>query len=317
MKRWLSIVGPFLGLAGVLLLFTALRAASLGWSQQDFLTANNMATVAVQTVFVALGAIGMTFVVVSGGIDLSVGSAAALAAVVTARFAAAGQPVLVAAMAGVLTGAAVGAGNGLLITRLSVVPFITTLGTMGMARGLGKYLANESMVNADPGWLPELMSRFPKPSWLVLAPAVWLVLLLGLLLSVVLQRTLFGLHTYAIGSNESNARLCGVRVERTKAWIYLLCGALSGLAGVLYFARTEVGDPMAASGLELQVVAAVVIGGGSLAGGEGTIRGSLAGAFLMAVLHNGCTLVGVANCVHEILVGAIIVVAVALDRWRR
>jgi ribose/xylose/arabinose/galactoside ABC-type transport system permease subunit len=135
-------------------------------------------------------------------------------------------------------------------------------------------------------------------------------------LAFVLRNTVFGVHAVAIGSNEANARLCGVRVERTKVWIYVLCGALAGLAGVLHFARLRVGDPTAAQGLELQVVAAVVIGGGSLAGGEGSIHGALAGAFLMALLENGCTLCGIPNYVQDILVGAIIVVAVALDRWR-
>jgi ribose/xylose/arabinose/galactoside ABC-type transport system permease subunit len=151
---------------------------------------------------------------------------------------------------------------------------------------------------------------------LLVAPGVWLLLVMGLLMGLVLRRTLFGLHTYAIGSNERTARLCGVAVERTKLRVYALCGLFAGLAGVMQFGRLTVGDPTTAVGEELDVIAAVVIGGASLSGGEGDIRGALLGAFLMSFLANGCTLTGVPNYVQEILIGAIIVAAVAIDRWR-
>jgi ribose transport system permease protein len=151
----------------------------------------------------------------------------------------------------------------------------------------------------------------------VVAPRVWLLLLRTIFRGFVLRRSALGVHAFAIGSNEATARLCGIRVERTKVWIYMLNGAFAGLAGVLQFGRLMVGDLTTAIGKELDVFAAVVIGGGSLAGGEGTILGEMIGSFLMSALANGCNLVGVPNYVQEILIGAIIVVAVALDRWRR
>ncbi|MEQ8893964.1 MAG: ABC transporter permease [Sandaracinaceae bacterium] len=310
LRRALDVAGPALGLALVMVLFAALVP-------DRFLSAYNFKTIATQTVIVALGAIGMTWVMVSGGIDLSVGSVIALASVVTAVLLREGHPELVALLGGLAVGDALGAINGLLITRLSIVPFIVTLGTMGIARGAAKYLADEQTVNADAGWLADLMTKTPDPSWLLLAKGVWITLILAVIMALVLRRTVFGVHTFAIGSSEPTARLCGVPVERVKLLVYVLAGAFAGLAGVLQLGRLTVGDPTTAIGLELDVIAAVVIGGGSLSGGRGSIAGALLGAFFMAVLANGCTLSGVPNYVQEILVGAIIIAAVALDHLRR
>ncbi len=310
LRRALDVAGPALGLALVMVLFAALVP-------DRFLSAYNFKTIATQTVIVALGAIGMTWVMVSGGIDLSVGSVIALASVVTAVLLREGHPELVALLGGLAVGAALGAINGLLITRLSIVPFIVTLGTMGIARGAAKYLADEQTVNADAGWLAGLMTKTPDPGWLLLAKGVWITLILAVIMALVLRRTVFGVHTFAIGSSEPTARLCGVPVERVKLLVYVLAGAFAGLAGVLQLGRLTVGDPTTAIGLELDVIAAVVIGGGSLSGGRGSIAGALLGAFFMAVLANGCTLSGVPNYVQEILVGAIIIAAVALDHLRR
>jgi len=310
LQRALDVAGPAIGLLLVMILFAALVP-------DRFLSAYNFKTIATQTVIVALGAIGMTWVMVSGGIDLSVGSVIALASVVTAVLLREGQPELVALLGGVAIGAALGAVNGLLITRLSIVPFIVTLGTMGIARGAAKYLANEQTVNADAGWLADLMTKTPDPGWLLLAKGVWITLALALVMALLLRRTVFGVHTFAIGSSEATARLCGVPVERVKVLVYVLAGVFGGLAGVLQLGRLTVGDPTTAIGLELDVIAAVVIGGGSLSGGRGSIAGALLGAFFMAVLANGCTLAGVPNYVQEILVGAIIIAAVALDHLRR
>jgi ribose transport system permease protein len=207
-------------------------------------------------------------------------------------------------------------GNGLLITRLRIVPFIVTLGTMGIARGLAKYLAGEQKVDAPAYWLTGLMAKSPEPAFLLLAPGVWMMLALALFMAVVLRKSVFGVHTTAIGSNEATALLCGVRVDRVKVGIYALCGMFAGLAGTLQFARLTVGDPTTALGKELDIIAAVVIGGGSLAGGSGTILGSIIGAFLMSFLSNGCTLTGVPNYVQEIIIGSIIIVAVAVDSLR-
>ncbi len=308
--RLLSLLGPFLGLVLVVVLFAFLAPGR-------FLSAYNLATILTQTVIVALGAIGMTFVIVSGGIDLSVGSVVALASVVTAIALREQAHPALAIAAGVATGALFGAVNGGLVTGLGVAPFVVTLGTMGIARGIAKYLAEEQKVDAPASWVAELMSKSPEPSWLLVAPGVWMTLVLAVFFALVLGRTVFGTHTFAVGSNEATARLCGVRVGRTKLLVYLLAGSFAGLAGVMQFARLTVGDPTTAIGKELDVIAAVVIGGASLSGGSGTILGSMIGAFLMAVLANGCTLTGVPTYVQEILVGAIIVAAVAVDRLRR
>lgn len=306
----LSFVGPFIALLVVCGLFAAL-------APDRFLSAYNFKTVATQTVIVGLGAIGMTFVIVSGGIDLSVGSVIALASVVTAVLLRAGTGPGTAVLGGIATGGAFGALNGLAVTRLRIVPFIVTLGTMGIARGLAKYVADEQKVDAPARGLSLLMEKTPEPGWLVFAPGVWAMIVLAVTMGFVLRRTVFGVHTFAIGSNEATARLCGIRVERTKTLIYALGGLFAGLAGVLQFCRLTVGDPTTALGKELDVIAAVVIGGGSLSGGSGGILGSMLGAFLMSFLSNGCTLTGVPNYVQEIIVGAIIVLAVAVDEWRR
>ncbi|MCH2101226.1 MAG: ABC transporter permease [Planctomycetes bacterium] len=309
---WLMIrpiAGPLLGLLLVLALFWFLEPDA-------FLSARNLRTVSVQTVIVGLGAIGMTFVIASGGIDLSIGSVIALSSVVAAAVAKAGYDPMLCAMAGVVTGATCGLINGLVIARLGVIPFIATLGMMGVARGVAKWLASEQKIDAPAGWLESIMSKAEEFRILGLPQAVWLTVLLAVVFGLVLRHTVLGAHTLAIGSNEDTARLCGVRVGRTKVWIYVLCGIFGGLAGVMTFGRLTVGDPTTAIGEELDVIAAVVIGGASLAGGEGRIAGSILGALLMAFLANGCNLTGVPNYVQEILIGVIIVAAVAVDRYR-
>jgi ribose transport system permease protein len=308
-KRLFSLLGPFSGLFVVGALFAVLEP-------ETFLSVYNFQTIAAQTVIVGLGAIGMTFVIVAGGIDLSVGSAIALSSVVVAVLLREEAPPVLAALAGAATGALVGLVNGFLVTRMAVVPFIVTLGTMGVARGLAKYLADEQKVDAPAAWLALVMSKAPTPSWLLVAPGTWLMFALAALMAFVLERTVFGVHARAVGSNEATARLCGVHVNRVKLLIYALSGLFAGLAGLMQYARLTVGDPTTAAGKELDVIAAVVIGGASLSGGVGGILGSLVGAFLMSVLANGCTLAGVPNYVQEILIGAIIVAAVGLDRLR-
>jgi ribose transport system permease protein len=305
-RRALTLLGPFLALGLALALLPG-----------QFLSAYNFKTVATQTVIVGLCAIGMTFVIVSGGIDLSVGSSIALASVVTAVLLRNDHGAVVAVLGGVGASALLGLLNGLFVTRLRIVPFIVTLGSMGIARGLAKYLADEQKVDAPARGLSELMAKTPDIAWLLVSPGVWLWLLLAAAAALVLSRTVFGVHTLAVGSSEATARLCGIRVERVKWIVYTLSGVCAGLAGCLQFARLTVGDPTTALGKELDVIAAVVIGGGSLSGGSGSILGSMIGAFLMTVLANGCTLLGVPNYVQEMLVGAIIIVAVSVDRWRR
>ncbi len=308
-RRLTAIAGPLTGLVVVVALFSILEP-------DVYLSVRNFRNVATQTVIVGLGAIGMTFVIVSGGIDLSVGAIIALSSVVAAALAKAGIDPAAAALCGIGTGAFCGLINGLVIAGLGVIPFVATLGMMGMARGFAKYLAEEQKIDAPAAWLAELMSKSADASLLGLPKGVWLMFLLAAFMGAVLRHTVLGAHTFAIGSNEATARLCGVKVGRAKVWIYVLCGAFAGLAGVLTFGRLTVGDPTTALGEELDIIAAVVIGGASLSGGEGRISGSILGAFLMAFLANGCNLTGVPNYVQEILIGAIIVAAVALDQVR-
>ena len=311
LRSALNLLAPFLGLILVLILFSVLPDEG-----PRFLRLANLKAVATQSVIVALGALGMTLIIVSGGIDLSAASNIALSSVIAAYAVNAGLPTLLAVGLGVLTGALVGLVNGLLITRLRLVPFIITLGMMGIARGLAKWIARNQKIDAPLTWINELMAKSPRPSWLLLAPGVWLMIGLALAMAVLLRSTVFGRHAFAIGSNESTARLCGVRVDSAKVAIYAVGGLFCGLSGVMEFSRLTVGDPTVAVGLELDIIAAVVIGGGSLSGGEGSILGSMIGVFIMSFLRNGCTMMGWPNYIQEIIIGAIIVAAVSLDQIR-
>ncbi len=304
-------IGPFLGLAAVFVLFAAVGPSS-------FSSGGNLETIARQTAFVGIAAVGMTMVIIAGGIDLSVGSIIALVTVVVAALLQAGAPPVVAGIGGIIAGLLCGFVNGVLITRLRVVPFIVTLGTLLVIRGAAKGLAHEQKIDAPLTWLADLLAALPPESrWQIVPPGVWLTIVFALGVAVVLRSTRLGRHMFAVGSNEQTARLAGVAVDRVKVIVYALSGMFAGLAGVLQFSRLTVGDPTVAVGLELDVIAAVVIGGGSLSGGSGGITGSMIGAFLMSFLANGCTLTGVPNYVQEIIVGVIIVAAVAIDGARR
>ena len=206
--------------------------------------------------------------------------------------------------------------NGVLITGLRVVPFIITLGTMLLVRGAAKGVADERRIEAPLTWLNGLLRTVRDGSGVLVPAGIWIVVLLAVVVAVTLQYTRFGRHLFAIGSNERTARLCGVQVERCKIAVYMLAGAFAGLAGVMEFSRLSVGDPTVAIGAELGVIAAVIIGGGSLSGGKGTVVGTIAGAGIMTVIQIGCSQHGLPNWVQEIVTGTIIVFAVALDRLR-
>jgi ribose transport system permease protein len=310
LRRVLTKAGPLLGLICVSIVFGLLVGG-------HFFRPGNLELIGRQTSIVCVAALGMTMVIVSGGIDLSVGSIIALATVMTALLLRQELPPGVAALGAVAGSAACGVVTGLLVTRLKVVPFIVSLGMMLLVRGAAKGLADERRVEAPTTWLNDLLRTVAGAGeGGLLPPGLWLTLVLAVLVSVVLQYTRFGRHLIAIGSNERTARLCGVPVERTKVAVYALSSALVGVAGVLQFAKLSVGDPTVAIGLELDVVAAVIIGGGSLSGGRGTVAGTLIGAAIMAVIQIGCSQKGLPNWVQQIVTGAIIVAAVALDRWR-
>lgn len=302
--------GPLLGIVIVVLSMMVLRPES-------FLAAGNFRLILAQNAGLFIAVVGMTIVIISGGIDLSIGSVVALSSVTTGLALLHGVPPTAAALVGVATGILVGLVNGELIARWRVSPFIATLATMGIVRGLAKWLASNQTVRASPGWLEALTATTPTPRWLIVAPSVWIALFVAILGAIVVRRTIFGVHATAVGSNESTARLCGVRVERTKRIVYALSGLCGGIAGTILYARLAVGDPTGALGMELQVVAAAVIGGASLSGGEGTIPGAVLGALLLGMLANACTMLDISNAAQEMVTGAIIVAAVAVDAWRR
>jgi ribose transport system permease protein len=309
-RQILDSAGPLLGLIFVAVIFGFLVGP-------QFFRGANLELVARQTAIVATAALGMTMVIVAGGIDLSVGSVVALTTVVMALVLRTGSGPLTAAAIGISAGAICGLVSGFLITRLRVVPFIVTLGMMILVRGTAKGLASERRIEAPITWLNDLLRTLEPGRGFLLPSGLWLVILLAILVAVTLEYTRFGRHLFAIGSNERTARLSGVAIERTKVAVYAMCAALAGVAGVLQFSRLQVGDPTVADGLELNVIAAVIIGGGSLAGGRGTVPGTLLGAATMALIQTGCAQRGLPNWVQQIVTGAIIVLAVALDRWRQ
>jgi ribose/xylose/arabinose/galactoside ABC-type transport system permease subunit len=305
-RRTLAAFGPVLGLALACALFASLRF-------DTFVTWDNFAIMLQQTAVIGAAALGMTIIIISGGIDLSVGSVVALNTVIIALALQHGWSPLSAALAGVAGAALCGFISGALITRLRLTPFIVTLGLMGALRGAAKGLADQQPIYPDETWLNRLMRLGDVGA---LPAAVWLTLILAVLTALTLRYTRFGRHVFAIGSNEQAARLCGVPIDRRKILVYTLGGVFAGVAAVLQFSYLTGGDPTTAVGLELNVIAAVVIGGASLYGGQGGIAGSLVGALIMSVVANGCTKLGLPNWVQEIVTGIIIVAAVLIDKFR-
>ena len=309
---FLKAIRPFVGLFVVLLLF-----AMDGELRSVIFKGGNFKTILTQTVIVAIGAMGMTMVIVSGGIDLSAGSVVALCSVVTARLIEQGHGFVSVLLLTVLIGGLVGLINGGIITTVRMMPFIVTLGMMGIARGISKWLANNQTVNPEQPLesVNRLMDNSQSPlTFFPLPDGVWLALGLAVVMAVVLRSTVFGRYVFAIGSNEDTARLCGIRVNFNKVVIYALAGAFFGLAGVMQFSRLTQGDPSVAIGLELQIIAAVVIGGASLSGGAGSIPGSVIGAFMMACLANGSSIKDWPNYMQEIIIGVVIILAVGMDK---
>ena len=302
--------GPFVALLAIYGLFSALAPNTfVGWI--------NFTTMVRQTAVVGIVAVGMTLIMIQGGIDLSVGSLVALTTVVIARSIQGGQGAFTAALCGIGVALIAGLLNGVLVVGLRITPFIVTLGTMSLARGLAKGFAHEQKIDARTTGLSDLMVLSREQAWHVFPVGVWIALGVALLAAVLLGFTRLGRHIVATGSNPATARLCGIDVVRVTILVYLIAGILSGLAGVLEFSTLTVGDPTDSVGLELEVIAAVVIGGGSLSGGQGSIVGSLLGALLLTFIGTGCTHVGLPNWVQEILTGAIIIVAMGLERLRR
>jgi len=285
---------------------------------ETFLTLDNFLNVLRRSSVYGIIAVGMTFVIISGGIDLSVGSLLALCgmcAAATIVVLGGAQPsstmMAVGTLVGLMTGAVGGVVSGALITRLKLQPFIATLGTMSLYRGIALVMYDGQPINVSS-------YRYLGEGTLLGVPisiVIFLLVIVGA--GTILTVTRFGRHTYAIGSNMDAALHAGVRVDRTVMAIYALGGLLTGLAAMIAMSRTVSAQPTAGVGAELDVIAAVVIGGASLSGGRGTVTGTIVGTLLISFLRNGCTLVGISTNAQLIVIGAVIVLAVALDQFTR
>jgi ribose transport system permease protein len=319
-----NLSGPVIGLSAVLGLFIIL--IGFKGDLNHFLSLDNLQVLVQESTIPAVVALGALLVIITGGIDLSVGSVIALVTVVAMQVyrslydgpETVPEASLAAVVAGVAVGGLCGLANGLIITRLKVVPFVATLGMLGIARGLAVWLAERKLL-AFPGERPEWVKALARvhAGATVFNPGFWSLVLLAIGVAVLLRYTVLGRYCYAIGSNEATARLCGVPSERTKVIIYTVAGLLTGWAGVLLFAHGGSGDPSGGEGLELQVIAAVVIGGASLNGGQGTVIGAMLGVLILEVLSNGVNTYNVPAEVQYILIGVIIIANTALSQWQQ
>lgn len=304
MKRpaWL---GPLVALLAVYAIFAVLTP------EHSFLRTQIFLTMARQSVVVAICALGMTLVIITGGIDLSTGSLVALTTVIVAKLLKNGSSPVTAVLVAVGVATAVGALIGLFVGRFRLMPFVVTLGAMTVLRGTAIGLASEQKIDCDPRGLDHVLEASLS------APGVWIAVGLAVAVAALLEYTRFGRHVFAVGSNEAAARLCGIDPARVKILVYALSSMLVGIAGVMEFSTLTVGDPTDSVGLELDVIAAVVIGGAPLAGGEGSILGSVFGALLMTVIRTGAVHMGMPSWVQHIVTGVIIFIAVAVDKARR
>ncbi|MEB3298980.1 MAG: ABC transporter permease [Candidatus Sericytochromatia bacterium] len=310
LRPWIRQSMPLVALLLLMGLFSLLSAR--------FLSFENLGNIAVQSSHIGLIAVGMTFVIATGGIDLSVGSVLALSicaaglTMAPAESGGAGQGVLAGWGAGLLTGALAGGVNGLLISRLKLSPFIATLGMMSVARGVANVLTDGMPVEDIPeGALALGTGDLAGMPWAVL---LWVAA--ALLGGLVLGWTRLGRYACALGSNEEALRLSGVRPGPWKGSLYVLSGLLSAAAGLVFLGRVSNAQPSAGVGFELDAIAAVVIGGASLMGGRGSMAGTVVGVALMGVLRNGLVLLDVSAFWQQLVIGVVVVLAVLLDRWR-
>lgn len=321
-RRLTALAGPLVWLVLVFCLFWGAdeyRARRRGMESR-FATTASLRLMVHNTALVGVAALGMTMVIIAGGIDLSAAAAIALSATVSAWFFRAEYPAVIGVGAAILTGVLTGFINGALVSWLRVVPFIITLGTMTIFRGVGREIAEGTPIRAFgklPEWLLMLERPVPEPAWLLVSPGVWVMVAFAVLVAALLHLTVFGRHAYAIGSNEATARLCGINLTRTRIAVYSIAGFFAGLAGLYNLTSLSEGDPNSLPGRELDIIAAVVIGGGSLNGGRGSVLGTLSGALLMQVIRHGCRSLGVPTAYEQIIIGVIVIVAVTLDQLRQ
>ncbi len=290
-----------------------LLAIALTIATPHFLTAINLASVARQTAVINIMALGMTLVIVSGGIDLSVGSILALAGLFGTMAIKAGVPIPLAVLVGTAAGLVLGLLNGLMVTRLKIDPFIVTLGTLGAFRGLALVISKGLPVHD----IPASFSFLGDGNLLGIPASLWLLGVCAVVMHFVLENTKLGRYSFAIGSNASAAFYAGVPIKNVLTAVYAIAGLLSGLAGMVEASRLMTGQPTAGQGYELEAIAAVVIGGGSLQGGAGSVIGTLIGAFIMGLLSNGSDLLGINPYWQQVTIGVVIIAAVGFDELRK
>ena len=296
---------PFVSL---IVLFIGLSIAS-----PNFLTPTNLSSVVRQTAVINIMALGMTIIIISGGIDLSVGAILAMGGLLGTMAMAKGMPSLAGVGVGIATGLVCGLLNGVLIARLNIAPFIVTLGTLGIFRGVTLIISNGLPVHE----IPQSFAFLGEGNLLYVPFVLWLLLLCAVAMHFILDHTKLGRYAFAIGSNPAAAIYAGIPVGAYTIAVYAIGGMLTGLAGMIEASRLMTGQPTAGQGYELQAIAAVVIGGGSLTGGEGSVMGTLIGAFVMGLLSNGSDLLGISNYVQQVVIGAVIILAVTVDEVRK
>ncbi len=303
----MAILGPLAGL----IIFSII----LGLISDNFFTLGNMLNLLRQVSVNALIAFGMTFVILTAGIDLSVGSTLALGSALTAGLLTSGMDPILAVFIGLLIGFILGAINGLIITKGKVAPFIATLATMTIYRGATLvYTDGMPITGLSDSFAFEMIGKgylFGIPFPVIIMVVVFIILYF------VQRKTVFGRQVYAVGGNEEAAKLSGIKTDRVKLWVYSITGMLAVLAGIIISSRLDSVQPTAGTSYELDAIAAVVIGGTSLAGGRGRIVGTLVGALIIGVISNGLNLLNVSSFYQQIVKGAIILVAVLFDRSQK
>jgi ribose transport system permease protein len=295
------------GLIVLLVLFGAMTLAS-----DEFLTGDNMANLARQVAIFGIIAVGQLLVILTAGIDLSVGSVLGLTGCISAELLVHGAGIVPAILVGLAAGAAIGVFNGSLVAYGKLPPFIVTLGMLGIARGVVLVLTDASTVQP----LPDSFGNIANGDFLGLPNLLWIFVLVVVIASFVLRRTVFGRYVYAVGSNPESARLAGVPVTRVLVAVYGIAGLLAAVGGILFTSRLNAGIPTAGTGYELNAIAACVIGGASLFGAKGGAFGAAAGALIVGVLNNGGNLLAINSFYLQIIIGALILVAVAFDQWQ-
>ncbi|HMB21239.1 MAG TPA: ABC transporter permease [Anaerolineales bacterium] len=312
-KRFGVALDKFITFAAVIVLFIFFSIIA-----KNFFTARSVLSLLLQTSAVTIMGIGVTFTIITGGIDLSIGSVIALSGTVAVMAAIAGVPIWLSMIIGLLVGAACGFVNGLMITRLKLPPFIATLGMMMVARGVALTITNANAWPAPEGFgvlgngtIFGTGPKFPGISYPVL-----LMVAVAILFSFILTKTRIGRYTYAVGSNEEAARLSGIKVNQVKVTAYIISGLLAGLVGIILASRMVTSQPNSADGYELNAIASAVIGGTSLMGGVGTVAGTVIGSFIIGILSVGLTMAGANYFLQKIVIGLVVIGAVTVDQLK-